>query len=246
MDRFIAVAVAATAVVVGVSAHAAQFIVDGEFTELSHGVGQLDYHTSATGWSNEVGRDIGYNFVMASATAGSSGVDGAVKLWDKADKGSNTWNGLAGGPGNFVALNGDYETGPIEQTITHLVVGKTYDLTFDYAFAQQTGFNGATMQSLSYSLGSSNGSTKTYDVSSHGFSGWKTYNVEITANSATEILSFLAHGSPQDPPFALISDVSLIGPSVAPEPATWGLMLIGFGGLGAMARRRRAISALVA
>jgi hypothetical protein len=31
-----------------------------------------------------------------------------------------------------------------------------------------------------------------------------------------------------------------------PEPATWGLMIVGFGGLGAMLRRKRAVAAVVA
>jgi hypothetical protein len=37
-----------------------------------------------------------------------------------------------------------------------------------------------------------------------------------------------------------------VGPTGVPEPATWGLMLVGFGGLGAMVRQRRAARALAA
>lgn len=33
---------------------------------------------------------------------------------------------------------------------------------------------------------------------------------------------------------------TLVSPSAAPEPAAWALMLLGFGGLGAVLRRRRA------
>ena len=51
---------------------------------------------------------------------------------------------------------------------------------------------------------------------------------------------FPAYGNVQLPPFALLSNVSLTGP--VPEPATWAPMLLGFGGLGAKARRRRAVS----
>jgi hypothetical protein len=43
-----------------------------------------------------------------------------------------------------------------------------------------------------------------------------------------------------------ITGVGLDTLSGAPEPATWGLMLVGFGGLGAMLRRRRAQGALTA
>jgi hypothetical protein len=40
----------------------------------------------------------------------------------------------------------------------------------------------------------------------------------------------------------LLSDHLTITSSAAPEPAAWGLMLVGFGGLGAMARRARRTS----
>ncbi len=39
-----------------------------------------------------------------------------------------------------------------------------------------------------------------------------------------------------------ITGVGLATLSGTPEPATWGLMLVGFGGLGAMMRRRRAMA----
>ncbi len=71
----------------------------------------------------------------------------------------------------------------------------------------------------------------------HGFSGWTTYTTTIVANATTETLSFLAAGSKAEPPFALISDVSLT--SSVPEPSTWAMMLVGFGGLGFAAYRRR-------
>jgi hypothetical protein len=45
-------------------------------------------------------------------------------------------------------------------------------------------------------------------------------------------------GAPADLEFT-VNDVS---PGGVPEPATWGLMLVGFGGLGAMIRRRRSVA----
>jgi len=43
-----------------------------------------------------------------------------------------------------------------------------------------------------------------------------------------------------------VSDLGTIAHSGTPEPATWGLMLMGFGGLGALLRRRRSAMALAA
>jgi hypothetical protein len=43
-----------------------------------------------------------------------------------------------------------------------------------------------------------------------------------------------------DPPFALIDNVQLFA---VPEPASWALMILGVGAVGAIARRRRALVA---
>ena len=43
-----------------------------------------------------------------------------------------------------------------------------------------------------------------------------------------------------EPPAAAVSALSRPSPAAVPEPATWALMLVGFGGLGANLRRRRA------
>jgi hypothetical protein len=224
------------------SAHATQFVVNGDFTELSAGPGEIDVDTTVTGWSGNGG----YNFVFANAND-STGTASPISLWTGTNGGavSNTWNGLtASGAGNFAAMDGDYITEPLTQTITGLTVGDTYTLSFNYAFAQQTGFFGDTVQSLTASLGSFSDTLPSggFSLPSQGFSGWSTFSTTITATSTSETLSFLAAGNLPVPPFALVSDVSLTGS--VPESSTWAMMLVGFGGLGFAAfRSRRRVAA---
>ncbi len=206
-------------------AFAANLVTNGDFTQLSNGLGQLTDNTNATGWTNN-----GYNFVFTTADQAVPQDTNTLALWDAANGGSSTWNGTTlSGVGNFVAMDGDYITGPISQTITGLTTGKTYDLTFNYAFGQQYGFDGATIQSLAVAIGGASWDSGNVDVASHGFSGWQSASVDFTASSSSELLSFLATGNLPVPPFALVSDVSLVA---VPEPATWAMLLVGFAGLG--------------
>lgn len=135
-------------------------------------------------------------------------------------------------------MDGDFETGPVSQTIKNLKIGNTYTLTFDYAFGQQTGFSGPTQQSLGETLGGQSWDSGTVNVANHDFTGWTQVTQTFTATSTTATLSFLAASTPQVPPFAMISNVSLTG---VPEPAVWSMMILGMAGLGGLARRRRAL-----
>jgi hypothetical protein len=66
-------------------------------------------------------------------------------------------------------------------------------------------------------------------------------NDGLLATGSSEVLNFMSIGTPAGgPPVALLSDVSL---SAIPEPATWALMVLGFGGLGFAAYRRTKRSA---
>jgi hypothetical protein len=61
----------------------------------------------------------------------------------------------------------------------------------------------------------------------------------VTAPSAGLYSYTLAYGETAGGPAVLHLDLNGAPLGGAPEPATWGLMLVGFGGLGAMMRRRR-------
>jgi len=241
-------ALVASYLTLGGVAHATQYVTNGDFTLLSNGLGQLTTNTVATGWSTS-----GYNFVFTQADQAVNGSYGGLALWDANNGGANGWNGLAATSGNFLAMDGAFETGAVTQTITGLTVGNQYDLSFSYAFGQQTNHYGATTQQLLVGLGSTNlgypSLTTSVSLPNQGFSGWTTVSETITADASTETLSFLAQASPAVPPFALLSNVSLTDVAApAPSPAT-GLLsltglavLLGFARLGAFRRGRAPIA----
>jgi hypothetical protein len=145
--------------------------------------------------------------------------------------------------GNFVGLNAGINASPLSQVISGLQVGKSYVLTFDYAFAQ--GFGGKNVSSndsIGVSLlGQTFVTTPTVTLPAKGFSGWTTASFKFTDTGGSDVLSFLANGTSGAPPYALLDGVSLN--SGVPEPAAWAMMLLGIGALGACARRNRALAA---
>lgn len=223
------------------TAQAQNLVQNGDFEITTNGAGkQLGFNTDATGWSTN-----GYNFLFAANTAdtsGAAGSSGQLSLWGP---GNGAANGLTNSPtgGNFVAADGAFEVASIDQTIHGLVAGQKYSVSFDWAAAQQSGFTGPTTEQWQVSLGGQTQSTAIYSNANHGFSGWMHDTLSFTATGSSEVLSFLAQGTPNgEPPFSLLDNVSLI--AAVPEPETWGLLIGGLGLVGFMARRRKAVSAV--
>jgi hypothetical protein len=250
--KFFDAARAATVMVVlaGSAGAGTNLVTNGGFESTTNGPGQLGYNTNATDWTAPAG---GYTFLFASGgadTTGASGSYGGLTLWGPNDGSANGLPAASPDGGNFVALDGDFQDQPLQQTINGLVSGKTYEVSFYYAFSQQYGFTGATTQNLSVNLGGSysgdaftGGTTLTtadYNLPSHGFSGWMQDNLKFTATGTSEVLSFLAYGSQPVPPFALLDGVSM---TAVPEPADWALLLLGVGAVGGVARLRRRATA---
>src|SRR5579871_1461821 len=219
-----------TFMTLAVSAQALNLITNGSFEQTTNGPNlQFDLLTQATGWSSPTtaGGDA-YNFIFspgAADTAGANGQYGNLQLWGP-NNGSN--NGLpATSPdgGNYVAADGAFQTAPITQVVNGLTPGADYTVSFYWAGAQQSGFSGATTEKWQVSLGAQTQSTPILDNADHGFTGWQLASFTYTATQASEVLSFLAAGTPDgEPPFSLLDGVSM---SAAPEPGTAGLLVGG-------------------
>ncbi|MGA3182839.1 MAG: PEP-CTERM sorting domain-containing protein [Verrucomicrobiota bacterium] len=210
----------------------------GPNSDSTTGSGQLGWDINATDWS--VGPPSttsptypnSYDFLFASGAADSTGALGQYGVLTLYGPGNGHANGLpATSPvgGNYVGLDADvaYQAA-LSQTITGLTPGKTYALTFYWAGAQQTTFNGSTTDYLTASLGSQSHNTATISVPSDGFDPWTQVTFDYTATSASEVLSFLATGtptSPNEPPFVLLDGVSLTS-TTAPDSTTTAVLLI--------------------
>lgn len=195
-----------------------------------------------TGWSTT-----GYNFLFlpgtGTTTGAKTGFNNQLIFWGSSAQngGASTFNFPNNSPsgGNFIALDGGYSpnTKAIIQTVDGLVAGGDYQLTFYWAAAQQKGFNGATTEAMQVTFGAQTLSTSTYNLPSHGFSGWMSATMDFTATAASQTLSFLAKGTPEGlPPFSLLDGVSVVA---VPEASTPMMIVLGMTGL-LMIRRRSA------
>ena len=232
----------------------ANLVLDGTFTAVTYTgsttglttlYGQFGTGTGSTltvaNWSTT-----GYNFVYAPGT-GDVGTNtaGANSGSPKEAPGQynyngygNTWmwgpnNGSSNGlpstdpaGGNYIAMDGAYETGAVSQSITGLTVGNLYSVKFYWAAAQQESFTGTTSESVTVTLGTTAFTTSTYQLAAKGFSGWMSQTYYYTATSGTETLSFLANGLPSgQPPFVLLGGVDM---EIVPDFSNW-MIFTGFG-----------------
>ena len=216
------------------AAHANSLVTNGGFELTTKGSGQMGFNTDATGWTTT-----GYNFIFAPGTAdttGATGQYGGLTLWGPGTGSNNGLPKTSPTGGNFVAADGAFQTAPITQTINGLIIGKSYTVGFDWAAAQQSGFNGDTTDQWVVALGTETHSTSVVNNVSHAFSGWQHQNLNYVATSGSEVLSFLANGTPTGvPPFAVLDGVSL---EQTPEPTAMVALFAGMIGLMLFVRRR--------
>ena len=208
------------------------------------------YGSDLPGWTSPGSST--YNILFFGNVANAKTIDADTRFTSSEPQHLNSnFNSLSPNGGNFMGLDGDpAANGSLDQTITGLTSGKTYKLSFDWAGIELFNRTGYDSIQLTGSLGGDPFATSVYlNTAPAGepgsFSGWMTANFTFTADSTSEVLSFLAVGTPAGnlPPFALLDGVSL---TAVPEPSTWAMMLVGFGGLGYAAFRRRRTALAVA
>lgn len=220
---FLAAAVSGAALA-GSAAHATQLLTDGSFEDPAIGGGNYTYPGQSDGTIPQIG-----------ATQGGWTFDGAAIV---GATGGNAWYGgsaPAGQDGDqFAALQG---LSTISQTFT--MMGSTLNLSW---IAAGRPFMGCCNGDQNYNVtlnGASLGSFSTF--SGEAFTAQSLVVGGLT-DGASYTLAF--QGAVNGDQTAFIDQVSATG--AVPEPAAWALMIVGFGGAGALLRGKRRTVAFAA
>lgn len=215
------------AAALSVPARATPIVTNGSFEQSSNGLGYLSSSNTLTGWTvNST-----YSFLVAGSNS--------TQLGDGGYGNTTLWVGPGASPdgGDFIASDGAFQTGSITQTLTGLTVGTVYQIFFYQAAGQQSGFTGATTEWWTVGFGNQSQNSTVMDDASESEVGWMTQSLNFEATSTTEVLSFLAGGTPDgEPPFSLLDGVSA---TAIPEPASLATMMGSLLGLIALRRFKK-------
>jgi PEP-CTERM motif len=177
----------------------------------------------------------GYDQITAGGTDLAGWTVGNSIAWGLSPTDINVHGGVG-----YVELTGvgtNYPNyGSISQTLS-TQAGRTYNFSVFSTLLNGGGFNvfaGGSAVTLAGSYGAYSGA---------GGTSWGQLTGSFKATSAATVLSIQGTGSPT---YVIgLDDVSVtaVGGGAVPEPASWALMITGFGLAGATLRRRRALTA---
>ena len=168
------------------------------------------------------------NTTINGWTVGLAGIDYIGNYWQASDGNSSL---------DMSAL----DAGSIRQTFD-TILGQRYNVLFDLAGNFNPGYQD--IKNLRVDAGGATYSDYAFDITGTGPSnmGWRTESYGFTAAGSSTTLTFtsLTHTAGG----AALDNVRVS--AAVPEPASWALMVIGFGGLGAALRSRRRLSTATA
>ena len=198
-------------------------------------------YTALTGWTIGAGT---YGFLMAPGAADTTGAyspqfSNTLTLWGSNNGGLVSLPASSPDGGNYVLLDAadGYRGAGISQTLTGLTKGQQYSVTFNWASGQQHGYDGITTESLQVNFGSQTQTTNVVTNASHGFTPWQQQTFTFTADGTSDVLNFLAVGTPSGlPPMVLLDGVSF---AAVPEPGSLALVAVGLAVTATIRRCRR-------
>jgi hypothetical protein len=231
--KLVAATVVLSSLVIVQASKAASLVVNGSFetTTSSFGAGDKYGFSAAgvTGWSGGTG----LTFLDAPGTADN--VNDYLAVY-------GPFPATSPDGGNFVEADGDPNySSAIYQTISGLTAGDVYDVSFYQAAGQQIDFTGPTTEKWAVTLGGTTLDSSKFSLPQGGVGAWQAQTLAFTANSSSEVLSFLAVGTPGGaPPISFLDGVSV---TAVPLPTALSLAFVGMIGIAAYRSRRTAQSA---
>ena len=162
------------------------------------------------------------------AGGNSSTITGWTVLGNSVDFIGNYWQANQGT--NSIDLNGAGQGG-IAQTF-NTIVNQAYAITFWLAGNPD---NGPTIKTINVTTNGVNGQLFAFDTTGFNKSnmGWTKFTYNFVADDTSTTLAFNSQNAGSWG--AALDNVSV---SAVPEPATWAMMLLGFGLIGGAMRRR--------